>query len=158
ILSELYRREREAITSLSHLRAQLAAARDALQTADEFSDTVERQKKKLDVVAVFKGDGGLESCPVCGAPIAERTPSLDEMRAAPSRLDTELQQVGRDRPQIDSYARRLEEAEATGARDLATVRGQIVAAVQASEATAGRFGLDQRRSRVAGRASFFLET
>jgi hypothetical protein len=69
-----------------------------------------------------------------------------------------LEDVGRDRPKLDTFltAKREELHEAQGRLD--GIRGEIAALVAESDAGAQRLDLDHRRSRVVGRTSLYLES
>lgn len=157
-LLELVAKEREDLAALARCRSRLNAAAEVLHTADGFATTAERQRGKLDVVRAFNQESERDKCPVCDGPIAERTPTLARIQDALTQLGTELDEVQRDRPQIDSYVRSLESQLAEAAQALAQTRQQIAAVVLEAETNSNRLGIDQRRSRVAGRVSYFLET
>lgn len=155
-LDELYRREREAISNVSQIRSQLSAAKDALRTAERFNRTVEKQRRKLDVGSVFRGEEE-HICPLCSSPIVTRTDTLEQVKSALSQLDGELKDVQQDRPQIDSYIARLEEEVRRAMQSLGLIREELAAVIRESEVNARRLEMDQRRGRVAGRVSYFLE-
>lgn len=145
-------RQQYAITS-----RQLEAANAMIESAAGFTDTVTRQRQRLDVVGLFRAGAERDTCPVCAAPVVERTPPLSAIEAALQRLDTELAEVGQDRPKVDGYARQLSDDLVRIGQELESVRGRIAAVVSESEETKERFNLDERRLRVAGRVSFYLE-
>lgn len=156
-LDVLYRREREAISNISQIRSQLAAAKESLTSAERFGKTVEKQRRKLDVASVFRGNDEQHVCPLCSSSIVEQTDALGVVREALSRLDGELQDVQQERPQIDTYIRRLEGEARQASQVLAGVREEISGVIRESEENARRLEMDQRRARVAGRVSYFLE-
>lgn len=155
-LDGLYRQERDAVSVSAQIRSQLQAARDTLHSAERFGQTVTRQRRKLDVTSVFRGTEE-HICPLCSSSIAERTDTLDSVRDALKQLDGELRDVQQERPQIDTYITRLEEEARLAGQELTLLREKIAGVIRESEANSQRLDMDQRRARVAGRVSYFLE-
>lgn len=155
-LDVLYRREREAISNVSQIRTQLNAAKDTLRSADRFNRTVEKQRRKLDVASVFRGEEE-HICPLCSSSIVTQTDTLNDVKKALSQLDGELREVQQERPQIDSYIARLEEEARQANQSLGVIREELAGVIRESEANSRRLEMDQRRARVAGRVSYFLE-
>ncbi len=157
-LADLYAQERGLLNSISRARSRLAAARDMLESATGFTRTVQRQRQKLDVGSIFRSGNERETCPICDSSIADRTIPMKSILDALDRLDGDLNEVEQDRPQIDSYIARLEAEIEANTVALPTVRDQISAIVKESEDNSQRLELDQRRMRVSGRISYFLES
>jgi hypothetical protein len=143
-LDALYRLERDELSTVGQVRAHLAAARDTLQSADHFGRTVEKQRRKLNVAAIFRSGIEQPTCPVCSAPITERTDTLDAVNSALAQLDGELREVRRERPQIDSYVARLEDESREALERLSSIRGRIASVIRESEANSQRLEIDQR--------------
>lgn len=156
-LPDLQRRERELTTTIARLNSQLTTAKDALESADGFKHAVQRQTRKLDIVNAFRVNAQRDTCPVCNASIADRTPTLTIISDALSQLRNDLEEVQQDRPQIDTYVRRLENEIGTSIRSLSLIRDQIAGIIHESETNSQRLELSQRRMWVAGRASYFIE-
>ncbi len=157
-LAPLNARERQLQGSIANLRSQLDAAAEMLNSANGFAESVRRQQRKLDVSSVFRVGGEVDVCPVCENPIGDKTEPLTAIQAALTRLGGDLEEVNQDRPQIDAYIARLRQQIEGEAAQLAGVREQIAGIVREVEQNAGRIELDQRRMRVAGRISYFLDT
>ena len=157
-LADLYAQERGLLNSISRVRSQLTAAREMLESATGFTRTVQRQRRKLDVRSIFQSGNEREICPICDSSIADRTIPMKSILDALDRLDGDLNEVEQDRPQIDAYIARLEAEIEANIAALPAVREQITAIVKESEANAQRLELDQRRMRVSGRISYFLES
>lgn len=150
--------ERELRTDLTNLRAHLRATEELIQSADGFGSTVASQERKLAMVNLLSDGGHQESCPVCSSTLGDRSPSLSAIRSAFDHIRAELSQLDRERPQLDSYAQRIRSEIDTLAGALTTVRQEIAAVVRQSEPTLEELNLEQRRNRVIGRVSFYLES
>ncbi|MBX7135531.1 MAG: DUF3732 domain-containing protein [Fimbriimonadaceae bacterium] len=157
-LAPLNARERQLQGSIANLRSHLNAAEEMLTSANGFAESVRRQQRKLDVSSVFKVGGETDVCPVCENSITTRTEPLNAIQAALTRLGGDLEEVTQDRPQIDDYIAGLREQMEGAAAQLVGVREQIAGIIREDEQNAGRIDLDQRRMRVAGRISYFLDT
>ncbi|MBI1321653.1 DUF3732 domain-containing protein [bacterium] len=156
-LQSLYATERDLRQQYAIARRQLDAANMVIESAVGYSDAVERQKSRLDVIGYFKSDVERDACPVCNGSIHEKTPSLSNIETALGRLQAELSDVERDRPKIDEYAKGRSEDLIRIGQELETVRTRIAAVIRESEEASERIGLDERRLRVAGRVSYYLE-
>lgn len=156
-LAALYALERTSLSQLAELRGMQSAARNALQTANQFTGVIQEQRAKLQLAELFKDDNQTDSCPLCNSDIATKTPTLTNIQSALAQLDGELSEVNEDRPQIDSYLRTLEGRIAQAQDNLRGIRGQISALVRQAQDVAAKLQGDPRRMRVVGRVSFFNE-
>jgi hypothetical protein len=151
-----------AETRLSRQRLQLLTEleqlREAHKEASLFVTTTERQQKRLQVVDLFNTiDQPIEICPVCANPIMVHTETLASVRSAYSELQGQLRSAERERPQIDKYIAALEERIADVSRQTAIIKAQLFAVRRQSATVQEQLDLTQRRMRVAGRVSYFLE-
>lgn len=156
-LTTLYSLERSLLADLARHRTTYSAAKSAVQSVDEFATVVEDQKAKLNFFELFNPENHSDLCPLCNSSIADKTPSIQHIRAAFEQLDGELREVGEDRPQIDAYIQNLDGKIDATTQTLKTVRGQISAIVREAQNNATRLDDDPRRMRVVGRVSFFLD-
>ncbi len=156
-LTTLYSLERDIVAELAKQRANQAAARSAVQAVTDFTSAAEEQKERLELVSFFNEKNQVDSCPLCNAHLGASAPAISTVQSALKQLSTELKEVGEDRPQIDSYIRRLDtEIEQTEGL-LRRVKGQITAIVREEQNNSKRLDADPRRMRVVGRVSFFIE-
>src|ERR1035437_4964764 len=142
----------------SQLTAQINEAREAFREAQQFVSISERQERRLQTTELFgTSDKPLEVCPVCSNKILENTSTLTRLRATYRELQGQLASAERERPQIDDYIARLQGNidELTG--QLNSVKALIRGTLNEAEAVQERLSLTQRRLRVAGRVSYFLE-
>ncbi|HCO27053.1 MAG: hypothetical protein CME31_22490 [Gimesia sp.] len=156
-LQSLYATERDLRQQYAIARHQLDAANMVIESAVGYSDAVERQRSRLDVIGYFKSNVERDACPVCNGSIREKTPSLSNIESALGRLQAELSDVERDRPKIDDYAKGRSEDLIRIGQELETVRTRIAAVIRESEEASERMGLDERRLRVSGRVSYYLD-
>jgi hypothetical protein len=157
-LSQLGAQEKRLRTQHADLLTEMEDLRDAHREASTFLTTTERQQRRLQVVDLFHVNGGpTEICPVCANPLMRHTDTLANVRAAYRELQSQLRSAERERPQIDTYIAMLQGRIDAASSQLAVVRTQVLAIQRESEAIQQQLDLTQRRMRVAGRVSYFLE-
>ncbi len=156
-LPALYAEEKMLRQRYASLRNRLDAANLALETATGFTGAVQQQKRRLDFLGYFRTNIEQHTCPVCDNPIRDRTIPLSSIEQAIDRLQSELSNVERDRPKIDDFVKKVSNDLINVGRSLESVRGRIATVVRESEETSERLSLDERRFRVAGRISYYLE-
>lgn len=157
-LSQLGAQEKRLRTQRAEMLAEMEELRDAYREASTFVTTAERQQRRLQVVDLFHVNGGpTEVCPVCANPLMKNTDTLANVRAAYRDLQSQLRSAERERPQIDSYIATLQGRIDATSSQVAIVRAQLAAIQRESEAIQQQLDLTQRRMRVAGRVSYYLE-
>lgn len=157
-LSELGAQENWLRNQRIELLSEMESLRDAYKEASAFVTTAESQQRRLQVVELFHVNGGpTAACPVCANPLMRNTETLANVRAAYAELQSQLRSAERERPQIDLYMVGLKERFDTVSKQLAITRTQLKAIDRESEAIQHNLDLSQRRMRVVGRISYFME-
>jgi hypothetical protein len=157
-LTELTDHERRLHNERSRLLTQISELREAFQEASQFVTTTERQQRRLQVVDLFgSGDMPIETCPVCSNTITQHTETLGHVREAYRQLQLQLRSAERERPQIDDYISTLQTRIDSLSSELQIVTAQLRAVVRESGSIQENLDLNQRRMRVAGRISYYLE-
>lgn len=155
-LAGLSERQQTIAERGSKLRAQIEATRRALGDADEFRDTSDAQRQRLEVIDILpSADEG--TCPLCVQPLGSRVEGPAVVRRAIGRIRHELADVARERPKLDATLAALEEERATVARELQRVRAEIADVVRAADERERLSRLDQQRLLVRGRISLYLQ-
>ena len=158
-LINLTNQERRLMGQRAHLLSEMETVCGRRgDKAATFVTTTERQQRRLQVVDLFStGDKPNEICPLCANPIMQHTETLTTVRAAYRELQSQLQSAERERPQIDSYIATLQDRIDGLSNRLGIVKAQLLAVRKESTAIQEQLDLVQRRMRVAGRVSYFLE-
>jgi Protein of unknown function (DUF3732) len=157
-LSQLSAREHQLQVQRTALLAEMEDVREAHRQASTFVTTAERQQRRLQVVDLFNANGGpVQTCPVCQNPLMQHTDTLAAVQAAYRELQSQLRLANRERPQIDLYITTLQDRIDALASQQAIVRQQLLAIRRESQAIQQQLDLTQRRMRVVGRVSYFLE-
>jgi hypothetical protein len=87
----------------------------------------------------------------------QHTETLSNVRAAYREVQGQLRSAERERPQIDQYIAVLQNRIGDVTRQMSIVRAQLMAVRRESTAIQEQLDTAQRRMRVAGRVSYFLE-
>jgi hypothetical protein len=157
-LTELTNHERQLHNERSRLLNEINESREAFQEASQFVTTTERQQRRLQVVDLFSsGDAAIETCPVCSNKIMQHTETLAHVRAAYRQLQLQLRSAERERPQIDDYISTLQTRIDDLSSKLEIVTAQLRTVVRESGSIQENLDLNQRRMRIVGRVSYYLE-
>jgi hypothetical protein len=157
-LTELTDHERRLRNERSRLLTEISELREVFQEASQFVTTTERQQRRLQVVDLFgSGDALIETCPVCSNKIMQHTETLAHVRAAYRQLQLHLRTAERERPQIDDYISTLQTRIDGLSSELQVVTAQLRVVIRESGSIQENLDLNQRRMRVAGRVSYYLE-
>jgi hypothetical protein len=157
-LTELTEYERRLRNERGRVLAEIGELREAFREASQFVTTTERQQRRLQVVDLFgPGDAPVETCPVCSNRIMQHTETLARVRAAYRHLQLQLRTAERERPQIDDYISTLQTRIDGLSSELQIVTAQLRAVIRESGSIQENLDLNQRRMRVVGRVSYYLE-
>jgi Protein of unknown function (DUF3732) len=157
-LTRLHDEEENLRSTVSRLRGEIRASERLLEAAIDFDGVVRDQTRKLSYVAVFRDQSEKKTCPICASDVASMVPTIATLQQAHNVLSAELASVTRDRPKLDDYLREKRDNLAQAADRLAGIRRALAELVAENDAVQNVAELDNRRSRVAGRVSFYLDS
>jgi hypothetical protein len=157
-LGALYSEESRLRGQIQDTRRQIDRSDDALRTASDFMSTASEQSRRLSSIGLFKDQTDHCLCPVCGNDVVDALPKITALVAAQKALDAELSSIERERPKLDQFAIAKKDDLARDMARLRTVREQIRGLVGDADAEQERLSLDNRRARVLGRVSLYLES
>ena len=158
VLEDLYRQKERLEEDLSRLRARARSAEQLAGITNAFTQNSDAQRSRLEVVTLIPEQEAATTCPTCAQPLEAVTASVAEVQEVYARVQSELAQVARQRPRLSQRATALREEIDRQRERLGQIRGQIRAVVSEDEASQNRLELDQRRMRVVGRISLYLDT
>jgi len=142
----------------SQLMSQINEGREALREAQQFVTISERQERRLQTIELFGiSDQPLETCPVCSSKILNNTNTLTVLRGAYRELQGQLVGAERERPQIDQYIASLQSEIDGLTAQLNSVKAQIRGTLNEAATVQEKLSLTQRKLRIAGRISYFME-
>lgn len=124
--------------------------------ADGYSSEAEHQKLRLEAINIFEKNIP-SKCPICNSDLEDDIPSIDMINQSLHHLSSNLQNVNRERPQLDKYIKDLrKEMETIGTK----IEEKRIAlkALEIEDERAGQLrDLNDRTARIVGRISFYLE-
>lgn len=132
--------------------------------ATGFETAAEDQRLRLEAVRLLplppidEVDGAHIFCPVCDQPVGEPIPSIQAVQNNLREIEHSLRNVDRDRPQLRTYIEGLESRKETLTTALGANYVQIQAQYDQEDALQRLKDADHLRSRVAGRASLWVES
>ncbi|MEO5370492.1 MAG: DUF3732 domain-containing protein, partial [Magnetococcus sp. DMHC-1] len=144
---------------LRDLREEIADVEGLNRETREFETEAREQEARLvsiGLIADADVDGG-DTCPLCESHLAVPIPTIAEIRASLTNVQTQLRSVRRDAPRLQERLAGLEARRADLNEHHRTVQVDIVKRIQDNE----RLRLEQHQfveqARVAGRITFYLE-
>jgi hypothetical protein len=139
------------------VKERLRAAEKYQRESTSFGSEAREQKLRLEALHLFEdADANRSHCPVCQSRLETEPPTVTAMRIALERLDLNLGQVDRERPNIEEHLAELSGRSAVIRERIDQIETQLRAL---SNLETGRSIQQQDLSaRIAGRISLFLET
>lgn len=158
-LTVLDERRRSLLRQLQELREEIADVERLSREATEFESEAREQEARLTsigLIATTASDEG-QTCPLCESQLVVPVPTVDEIRASLSNIQTQLRSVRRDAPRLQERLAGLEARRSDLSEQLRAVQGEIAKRIEDNE----RLRLEQHQfaeqARVAGRIAYYLE-
>lgn len=157
-LSTLQTQLKEKEDELSDLQDSISEARSYLTDASGFRGELEHQKVRLESIGLFeKLDFSPGKCPLCSGILNPEPPGVTKLKESIRSLDQSISRVEKERPQLRRFIDQ-QEAKKSGLKDeIAVIKAEIEGAyIQMEDADRIR-DLNDRRAKVFGRISYWLE-
>lgn len=158
LLDDLYVQKGQLESNLSRLRSRVRSVEHLAGITNQFDQSTGAQRDRLEVIRLIPDVEVTSTCPTCAQSLEAVTSSVSDVQRVYTRIQGELAQVERQRPRLSLRADELREEVSQQRSQLDQLKQQIAAAVREDEIGRERLELDQRRMRVVGRISLYLET
>jgi hypothetical protein len=153
----------------SHLRQkndELDALSIDIRNAEEFSHQIKgylnevgHQKSRLESIGLFEViDFDPGHCPLCSEPLKNPLPVADDIRNAIKKLSDNLSIVNRENPHLHEHIEFMKMNRQKLREDIKSLGIEINAIYNENEAALKLKDLNNRRSRIIGRISIWLES
>lgn len=156
-LTELYEelsiQQNEAIS----IKRRISHAKKSLQFADEFEGTVNTQKRRLDVIGIFKKPNEPTSCPLCQQSLKEEVKPIKLINDTVKQVQSDLNNVQKERPKLDKYINYLKELLSNVEEKILILQNEISALIKENETLEAGLDLKDRRNRLVGSVNFYLD-
>jgi hypothetical protein len=156
-LSDLYDQLNFQQNNIISIKKQINYAKKSLNFADEFEDTVNHQKSRLDVINVFKKPTEPVSCPLCHQNLQIEMKPVKMIKEVVNKVRFDLDNVEKERPKLDKHIYYLKELLATTEEKLSLLQNEISALIKEDESVEAGLDLNDRRNRLVGSVCFYLD-
>jgi hypothetical protein len=158
---------------ISLLQSQLRKKNDEhdalsidIRNAEEFVyqikgylNEAEHQKSRLESIGLFEAiDFNSDHCPLCSEPLKNPLPAADDIRNAIKKLSNNLSIVNRENPRLYEHIDFLKTNRQKLREDIKSLEIEINTIYNENEAALKLKDLNNRRSRIIGRISIWLES
>ena len=142
---------------IAELTGEVEAARAFAMDQKGFSNEVKEQKNRLESIGLF-ADSTTDECPLCRNQVNDVLPSIQDIRASLSKIDSQIEAVIRERPRLEQYisGRELEIAKLRGSLFLNKQQLEAIF-IQEEELREQRL-TTTKQARIVGRISLFLDS
>ena len=157
-LSTLQTQLREKENELVELQDSISEARTYLIDASGFRGELVHQKVRLESIGLFeKLDFNPGKCPLCSGNLNPEPPGVAKLRESIRTLDQSISRVEKERPQLRRFIDQQENRIAALKDEIAVIKAEIEGTYTQMEDTNRIRDLNDRRAKVFGRISYWLE-
>jgi len=152
------RAERDSFQDrIAELTGEVEAARAFAMDQKGFNNEVKEQKNRLESIGLFSVASS-DACPLCQNQLSDVLPSIRDIRASLSKIDSQIEAVIRERPRLEQYISGREQQIATLRGNLLLNKQQLEAIFQQEEVLREQRLSTTRQARIVGRISLFLDS
>ena len=159
-ISELDDRRRNMLERLQNLREEISKVKRLNRSTEDFETEAREQEARLTSIGLISEieDVNHNSCPLCESRLDIPVPTVDEIRGALSRLQTQLRTVHADKPRLQKRLSDLESEREELSEQLRFVQDEIAKRIQDNERLYQEPNQFVEQARVAGRIGYYLES
>ncbi|MDQ0257094.1 CRISPR/Cas system CMR-associated protein Cmr5 small subunit [Evansella vedderi] len=157
-LPELYKLLAEEHARIVELKNKIRTAQNKMEAVNDFDKTVQKQKRKLEIVNVFKNPSDPNSCPLCDSNLTRVVAPIKTIKQLVNNVNNDLKEVERDRPKLDKYIQSLKNDVEKSEIQVEDYKLQIETLVKENEHAHNKFSILQRRYKTIGRISLYMES
>jgi len=156
-LTNLYSQLGELQNEVVSFRKRISYAKKALSFANEFEDTLSSQKRRLDVINIFKRPNDPIACPLCKHTLNDNIKPIKRINEIVSNVRFDLKSVEKERPKLDKYINSLRERMESTEEKITLLQIEISAHIKEDESLEAGLDLKDRRNRLVGGVNFYLD-
>lgn len=157
-LYELDKQYRQFLEDKKAIRSRLRAAREYAGSIGGFEGELNEQSLRLQSIGLYKKLTPSTVCPICKTEHEEIQKAEAIIYASVAELESKLEGVSRNKPRITSYLNILKEQDKRLAENIKKTRDAMSVLRREDVELATKAHLDDRKSRVVGRISLYLES
>jgi hypothetical protein len=153
-LYELLSQQQDTFISI---KKRMNQARKSMLSVNEFEDTVNIQKRRLEVINIFRKPSESHSCPLCQQELSLEVKSVKLINEVVKKVQFELDNVEKERPKLDNYINKLKDQLDLTEDQILETQNQISALIKENENLNTGLDLKDRRNRLVGSVKLYLE-
>ncbi len=157
-LYELDKKYRQYSEEKIVVRSRLRAAQEYAGSIDGFEGELSEQSLRLQSIGLYKKLTPSAACPICEAVHEEVTKAETIIYSSVEELNLKLEGVTRNKPRITTYLNTLREEDKQLADNIKKSRDAMEVLRNKDVELATKAQRDDRKSRVVGRISLYLES
>jgi len=157
-LPSLYEKLAKEQSKAIEIKNQLRKAKQQILVVEEFDGTVNRQKRKLEVINLFKNPNDPSTCPLCSNELNSPSKPVSTINNLLSKVKDDLSSIEKDRPRLDNYINNLKTKLNNKELEIESIKEEITVLVKENEQIENDLDIFQRRFRTIGRISLYLES
>ncbi|WP_269411370.1 DUF3732 domain-containing protein [Lentibacillus daqui] len=158
LLPNLYTQLTNEQSKVIEIKNKLRKAKQQILAAEEFDGTVNQQKRKLEVINLFKKPHDPNTCPLCQSELNNPSKPVSTIKNLMVKTQNDLRSLEKDRPRLDNYINILTQDLERKEVLIKSIKDKIGVLVKENEQTENNLDLFQRRNRTIGRISLYLES
>lgn len=155
---ELDKQYRQYSEGKKVIRSRLRAAKEYAGSIGGFEGELNEQSFRLQSIGLYKKLTPDSICPICESEHEATKKAEIIIYSSIAELDSKLEGVSRNKPRITSYLNTLRDEDKRLAADIKKTRDAMEVLRKEDVELATKSQLDDRRSRVVGRISLYLES
>ncbi|ASR46495.1 hypothetical protein B4V02_07285 [Paenibacillus kribbensis] len=155
-LTDLYDQLNMQQNEIISIKKRMNYAKKSLHFANEFESTANNQKRRLDVIDIFRKPIDPISCPLCEQKILEEIQPVKLINQTVKKVQTDLDNVEKERPKLDNYINSLKGMLNSAEDKISLLQNQITALIKENETIEEGLDLKDRRNRLVGSVNFYL--
>lgn len=158
LLPDLYEKLASEQSKAVELKNQLKKAQQQMLVAKDFDGTVHRQKRKLEVVNLFKKPHDPSTCPLCSSELISPPKPVSTIKSLVKKIQDDLLGIEKERPRLDNHINNLKTELENKKIEIENIKDKITTLVKENEQIENNLNIVQRRFRTIGRISLYLES
>lgn len=140
------------------VRSKLRAVNEYAGSLDGFEDELNEQRLRLQSIGIFKNIIPSAKCPICETEHSDVRGAEEIIFSSIANLNLKLEGVSRNKPRVTSYLETLRDEDRQLAAGIKKTRGALDRLRQEEIELSEKGVLDDRKARMAGRISLYLES
>lgn len=158
LLPNLYRKLSTEQTKAVEIKNKLRKTKQQIVVVEEFDGTVNQQKRKLEVINLFKEPHDPITCPLCRNELTSPSKPVSIINNLVTKVQSDLKGIEKDRPRLDNHINDLKTKLEIKELEIEHIKEEIATLIKENEQIENNLDIFQRRFRTIGRISLFLES